>query len=36
MATDRLGGSGWNNQYMAIASKVEYYWDVEGKQSINR
>ena len=29
MATDRLGGSGWNNQYMAIASKVEYYWDAE-------
>ena len=29
MATDRLAGSGWNNQYMAIASKVEYYWDAE-------
>ena len=32
MATDRLGGSGWNNQYMAIASKVEYYWDAEGNR----
>ena len=27
MATDKLGGSGWNNSYMAIATKVEYYWD---------
>lgn len=22
MATDMLGGSGWNNSYMAIASKL--------------
>ena len=29
MATDMLGGSGWNNSYMAIASKVEYYWNEE-------
>ncbi len=29
MATDKLGGSGWNNSYMAIASKVEYMWDDE-------
>lgn len=29
MATDMLGGSGWNNSYMAIASKVEYNWNEE-------
>ena len=29
MATDMLGGSGWNNSYMAIASKVEYYCNEE-------
>ncbi len=34
MATDRLGQNGdtnpvWNNQYMAIASKVEYLWNAE-------
>lgn len=32
LATDRLGENGvtspvWNNQYMAFAGKVEYYWD---------
>ena len=32
MAADRLGGSGWNNSYMAVASKAEYYWNEdEGK-----
>ena len=34
MAADRLGTNGdsnpvWNNQYMAIASKIEYLWNVE-------
>ena len=29
MAADQLGGSGWNNSYMAIASKVEYYWNTD-------
>lgn len=29
MATDKEGGSGWNNSYMAIASKSEYYWNAE-------
>lgn len=29
MAADQLGGSGWNNSYMAVASKVEYYWNTE-------
>lgn len=27
MAADQLGGSGWNNSYMAVATKVEYYWN---------
>lgn len=32
IATDRLGTNGdstafWNNQYMAVSSKIEYYWD---------
>ena len=27
MAADMLGGSGWNNSYMALASKAEYYWN---------
>lgn len=27
MAADQLGGSGWNNSYMALVSKVEYYWN---------
>ena len=34
MAADRLGQNGetnpiWNNQYMAIASKIEYLWNAE-------
>ena len=29
MAADQLGGSGWNNSYMAVASKTEYYWNEE-------
>lgn len=32
MATDKLGGSGWNNSYMAVASKAEYYWNEETKE----
>lgn len=36
MAADRLGTNGdstafWNNQYMAVASKIEYYWNEESK-----
>ncbi|WP_031556371.1 right-handed parallel beta-helix repeat-containing protein [Lachnospira multipara] len=31
MAADQLGGSGWNNSYMAVVSKSEYYADAEGK-----
>jgi len=27
MAADMLGGSGWNNSYMALVSKAEYYWN---------
>ncbi len=27
MAADQLGGSGWNNSYMALVSKAEYYWN---------
>ncbi|MBQ9119694.1 MAG: right-handed parallel beta-helix repeat-containing protein [Lachnospiraceae bacterium] len=27
MAADQLGGSGWNNSYMAVVSKTEYYWN---------
>ena len=30
MAADQLGGSGWNNSYMAVVSKVEYYADEDG------
>ena len=29
MATDMLGGSGWNNSYMASVTKVEYYSNVD-------
>ncbi|MDD6333509.1 MAG: fibronectin type III domain-containing protein [Clostridia bacterium] len=29
MAADKLGGSGWNNSYMAVVSKSEYYWNEE-------
>ena len=32
MAADKLGGSGWNNSYMAVASKTEYYWNEEAKE----
>ena len=32
MAADKLGGSGWNNSYMAVASKTEYYWNEETKE----
>ena len=32
MAADKLGGSGWNNSYMAVASKTEFYWDDETKE----
>lgn len=32
MATDKLGDSGWNNSYMAVASKAEYYWNEETKE----
>ncbi len=32
MATDKLGGSGWNNSYMAVASKAEYYWNEETQE----
>ncbi len=39
LATDRLGTNGdstefWNNQYMACASKVEYYWNSD-KQEVS-
>jgi len=39
LATDRLGPNGdatdfWNNQYMACASKVEYYWNSD-KQEVS-
>ena len=30
MASDRLGGSGWNNSYMALVSRMEYYTDDSG------
>ena len=32
MAADKLGGTGWNNSYMAVASKTEYYWNEETKE----
>ena len=32
MAADKLGGTGWNNSYMAVASKTEYYWNEEAKE----
>ena len=32
MAADKLGGSGWNNSYMAVASKTEYYWNEKTKE----
>ena len=39
LVTDRLGENGntnpvWNNQYMALATKVEYFWN-EDKQDID-
>ena len=35
MAADRLGGSGWNNSYMAVVSKTEYYWNEEAGKVTN-
>ena len=36
LVTDRLGENGntnpvWNNQYMALATKIEYYWNSDTK-----
>ena len=35
MAAARLGGSGWNNSYMAVVSKTEYYWNEEAGKVTN-